>query len=171
MGLRRQKMNSSTFTRTLMPSAQRLFVDIPIFHHYSATRLARIETPTHILNRRKATLGQVASFTTSHRHNYLPMITTPKPTFVCPATPSGSQLAPNCRNAASESCNSRMDSHNCANGSGVLLQLRRRRISVQRFILTSSLDQLMNAYNFFHGCSKAHYHAVCPNPIQKHPSA
>jgi hypothetical protein len=157
-------MNDSIFTRTSMPSSRRPFVNIPTLHHFSATRVPRIETLTHILKRRKEALGRMARHTTSHTHKYLP-ITIPKPTFVRPATPARSQPADNSRNAASESCNSCMDNHNSANGSEVLLQPPQRSILSHRFVLTSYLYRLMNAYNFFHGCSKVHYHAVCLNPI------
>ncbi|KAF7172422.1 hypothetical protein CNMCM6106_006642 [Aspergillus hiratsukae] len=37
--------------------------------------------------------------------------------------------------------------------------------SFSSLVLTSYLYPLMNAYNFFRGCSKAHYHAVYLNPI------
>lgn len=140
MGSGMQKMNASISTRTAMPSSRKLFVDIPTLHHFSATRLQMIETPTHILKRKKESLNQIARYVTSHAHKYLPMITTPKPTFVRPTIPRGSQTAPNCRNPASESCNSRMDNHDCANGSGVLLESPRRRILFHRFVLTSSVS-------------------------------
>jgi hypothetical protein len=78
MGPGRQRMNASIFTQTAIPSSQRLFVDIPTLHRFSATRLPRIETPTHILKSRKKTLRQIARYTTSHTHKYLP-ITALKP--------------------------------------------------------------------------------------------
>lgn len=147
-----------------MQSTRRPFVNIPTLHYFSATRVPRIETLTHILKRRKETLGWIACYTASHTHKCLP-ITNPKPTFVRPATPSRSQTAANSRKPASESCKSRMDNHNCANGSEVLLLPPRRRIHFHRFVLTSHLYRSMNAYNFCRGCSRAHYHAVCLNRI------
>ncbi|KAH3453057.1 hypothetical protein KXV78_008321, partial [Aspergillus fumigatus] len=86
------KTNASILTRTAMPSSRSPFVNIPTLHHFSATRVPRIEPLTHILERRKETLGRIARYATSHTHKYL-LITNPKPTFVRPATPLTSQTA------------------------------------------------------------------------------
>jgi hypothetical protein len=82
----RQKINASIFTQTAIPSSWRIFINIPTLHHFSATRVLRIETLMHILKHRKETLGWIACYTTSYTHNYLPT-TDLKPTFMHPATP------------------------------------------------------------------------------------
>lgn len=115
-------MNASIFMRMVMQSTRRPFVNIPTLYYFSATRVLRIETLMYILKCRKETLGWIACYTASHMHKCL-LITNLKPIFVCLVTPLRSQTAANSQKPASKSCKSRMDNHNCVNGSEVLLLL------------------------------------------------
>lgn len=168
----RQKTNTSIFTQTAILLSRRQLVHILTRRHFYVISLSSIDTLTHILGCRNEALVQIARFPpTSHTHKYLPIITTPKPTFVRPTISSRSKRAVHSRNPAKGSRKNRMDSHNRANGSESLLQSPRRRTRVHLFVLTSRLYRLMNAYNFSPGCSKAHCHVAYPRLTQEHLNA